>query len=125
MYVPQNMEVTKQSRRNNSVNKRVARCAYDSLRGWQTGFPQAFHEVIDMVKTSARDIRCASLCVREMISLESCLNLGLYAGINGLKDWKVTLPNWMNKRWKFVCLKGLAVGIAYGLSKSAYSVPTK
>lgn len=117
------MEVTKRKRRDNSVNKRVARCAYDSLRGWQTSFPQAFHEVIDTVRSSARDIRCASLCVREMISLESCLNLGLYAGINGLKDWKVTLPDWMNKRWKCVCRKALRVGIAYGLTKSAYPVP--
>lgn len=117
------MDLRKQRNRNNLVNKRCARRVYDSLKQWRTGFPQAFDQVIDTVRREAGEVRGSSACLRQMIALESTAKLGLFAGVNGKDSWKISFPDWLDRRWKCVCRKALQVGIAYGKSKTAGYVP--
>ena|SRR3982750_651097 len=117
------MKDTKQKDKNKSVDKRVARVVFDQLKGWRTRFPQAFHEVVDNAAREAGSIRGSSVCLTEMIIVEKVANLGLYAGSIGKNDWKVTLPDWLNRRWRVVAKLACRVGIQYAQAKAACDVP--
>jgi hypothetical protein len=112
------MTVKKKRSRAQVVDKKAARAAYDSLKSWQTRFPQAFHEVIDNVRSSTAAIRGAATCVRSMIAVEHTANLGLYAGVNGKASFKVAYPDWLPRRWVAVAKKGYNVGYAYGINSA-------
>lgn len=118
------MKDGRKNNRSNLVDKKVARVVFDELRGWRTNFPQAFHEVIDHAARKAAVIRGSSVCLTQMIIIEKVANLGLYAGINGKNDWKVTLPDRLNRRWKVVAQRALRVGIEYAQAKEAGYVPS-
>ena len=101
------------------VDKRVARTLFDALTGWRTGFPQSFDEVIHKALAATRTIRMAALSCREVIAVEHVAKLGLYAGINGVPGFRLTFPDWLNRRWRAVARRAYRTGYEYGTAKAS------
>jgi len=93
------------------VDKRIARCVYDTLHNPLTRNSHQIHEVIANLYMVLRLEELKVHHFKWSACIESAIKIGHFAHLNGRPNINLIFPDGMNRRWKLVTLCALATGI--------------